>query len=54
MLEMEILKSVVEQQCVDLPFIDGEPTAFHPVLVHDYNHVLQVVGEHIRLIAGGQ
>ena len=39
MLEMEILKSVVEQQCVDLPFIDGEPAAFHPVFVHQHDHV---------------
>ena len=39
MLEMEILKSVVEQQCVDLPFLDGEPAAFHPVFVHQHDHV---------------
>src|SRR6185369_8355149 len=40
MLETEILKSIVEQKCVDLPFINGEPAAFHPVFIHDYNHIL--------------
>ena len=40
MLEMEILESVVEQQRVDLPFIDGEPATFHPVFVHEYDNIL--------------
>ena len=40
MLETEILKSIVEQKCVDLPFINSEPAAFHPVFIHDYNHIL--------------
>jgi hypothetical protein len=40
MLEMEVLKSVVEQKCVDLPFVDREPAAFHAVFVHQHDYIL--------------
>ena len=54
MFEMQILKSVVEQERIDIPFVDGEPAAFYPVLVHEHNHVLQIVREHVWLVAGCQ
>jgi hypothetical protein len=36
---MEILKSVVEEKCVDLPFVDREPAAFDPVFIHQHDHI---------------
>ena len=52
MFEMEILQTVVQQQRIDLPFFDGQQTAFDTVFVHEDDHVLQVMREHVRLIAG--
>src|SRR5207249_7578677 len=40
MLKMQILKSIIEQQGIDLPFIDREAAAFYPVLIHDHNYIL--------------
>jgi hypothetical protein len=54
MFEMQILKSVVEQQRIHLPFIDREPSAFYAIFVHQHDYVLQIVCEHIRLIARSQ
>ena len=54
MFEMEILKSIIEQQRIYLPFIDGEPAAFYPVFVHQHDYVLQIVREHVRLVACDQ
>ena len=34
MFEMQILKSVIEQKRVNLPFVDCNPAAFYSVLVH--------------------
>jgi hypothetical protein len=51
---MEILKSVVEQQCIDLPFVDGEPATFHPVFIHEHDYILQVVSKHVGLVSRGQ
>src|SRR5437667_8944106 len=52
MLEVQILKSIIEQQRIDLPFIDGEPSAFGAVFVYQHDYVLQVVREHVRLVTG--
>ena len=52
--QMEILQTVVEEQRVGLQFFDGEEPAFHPVLVHEHDHVLQIIRQHVRLVAGGQ
>ena len=54
MFEMQILKPIIEQQRIDLPFIDSEPPAFDPVLVHQHDYVLQVVREHVRLVTRDQ
>ena len=50
---MEILQTVIEQERVYFPFVDGEFPAFHPVFVDQNNHVFQIVREHVGLVAGG-
>ena len=49
---MEILQAVIEQKRVDFPFIDREFPAFDAILVHQHDHVFQIVREHVRLVAG--
>src|SRR5437764_9437246 len=39
MFQVQILKSVVEQQRIDLPFIYRQAAAFYPILVHQHDHV---------------
>lgn len=53
MFEMQVLESVIEQQRIDLPFIDREPATFYTVFVHEHDYVLQVVREHVRLVPRG-
>ena len=50
MFEMEILQAVVQQEGIDFPFVDGKQTAFDAIFVHENDHVLQVVRQHVRLI----
>src|ERR1022692_4522737 len=40
--EFPVLKTVVEQQRVAAEFFDGVASAFHAVLVHEHDHVLQI------------
>jgi hypothetical protein len=49
---VEILQAVVEQERIDFPFVDGNQTTFDAVFVHQDDHVLQVVRQHVGLIAG--
>ena len=52
MFEMQILQTVIEQKRVGLPFIDRELAAFHAVLVHEHDHILQIMREHVWLVPG--
>src|SRR6266404_608466 len=54
MFEMQILKPVIKQQRIHLPFINREAAAFYAVFVHQHDHVLQVVREHVRLVASAK
>ena len=49
---MEVLQTVVEQKSVDFPFVDRVTTAFDAVFVHQYDHIAQIVREHVRLVPG--
>ena len=53
MFEMQILQAVVEQERVDFPFVDGKAPAFHSIFIHQHDDILQIVGQHVRLVAGG-
>ena len=52
MLKMQILEAIIEQQVIDAPFIEGEKAAFDPVGIYQHDHILQVVGEHVRFVTG--
>src|ERR1051325_279369 len=51
MFQVKILKSIIEQECIHFPFVNGEPATFHPIFVHEYDHILQIMGEHIRFVS---
>jgi len=52
MFKMQILQAIIEQQCVNVPFVDCEPAAFYAVFVHEDDHVSQVMRQHVRFVAG--
>ena len=52
LLQAQELQAVIEQQRVATEFADRVQAAFHPVLVDQHEHVLQVRREHERLVAG--
>ena len=52
MFEVQILQAVIEQERVGFQFFDREEAALHPVLVDQHDHVLQIVREHVGLVAG--
>ena len=52
MFEVQILQSVIQQERIDFPFIDGYKTALDAIFIHEHDHVLQIVRQHVRLIAG--
>src|SRR5947208_16646025 len=52
MLVVEILETVLEQKRVGLQLLNGEDAAFDPVLVHENYDVLEMVREHVGLVAG--
>ena len=49
--EFPVLEPVVEQQRVAAEFLDGVTAALDPVLVHQHDHILEVGGEHVGLVA---
>ena len=50
--EFPVLKPVVEQQRVAAELLDRVTAALDAVLVHQHHHVLEIRGEHVRLVAG--
>ena len=50
--QFPVLKPVVQQQRVAAELLDGVAAALDPVLVHQHHHVLEIGGEHVRLVAG--
>ena len=53
-LEMKVLQSVIQQERVGLEFFDRKQAAFDPILVDQHDDVLQVIREHVGLVAGGE
>jgi hypothetical protein len=53
MAEAEVLEAVIEEDGIDLVFADGGEPALHAVLVDEDDDVLEVIGEHVRFVAGG-
>ena len=51
---MQILQSVIEQKGVGFHFTDSEKPALHAIFVHEHDHVLQILREHVRFVAGLQ
>ena len=47
-----VLEPVVQQKGVAPEILDGVASAFHPVLVHQHDNVLEVGSEHVRLVSG--
>ena len=52
MFQMQILQTVIEQERVCFHFADRVQPALHAILVHENDHILQIVREHVRLVAG--
>ena len=54
MFEMEILQSIIEQEGVRAHFADGVEPAFDAIFVDEDDDVLQIVRQHVGLVARGQ
>src|SRR5579862_222050 len=50
--EGEVLKAVVQKQCIATKLGYGVAAAFDTILVNKHHHVLKIGGEHVRLITG--
>ena len=50
--QIPVLKPVIEQQRVAAEFFNRVTPAFHPVLVHEHDDVLEIRREHVGLVAG--
>ncbi|MEI9864975.1 MAG: hypothetical protein WDN00_10550 [Limisphaerales bacterium] len=50
--QMPVLKTVVEHQRVAAEFFNRVTPAFHAVLVHEHDDILEVRRQHVRFVAG--
>src|SRR5450432_149270 len=54
MFQMQVLQAIIEQKCIGSHLANCVQPALHAVLVDQDNHILQVMREHVRLVAGGK
>ena len=50
--QFPVLKTIVQQQGVAAELLDGVAAALDAVLVHQHDHVLEIGGQHVGLVAG--
>ena len=48
--QFPILEPIIQQQCVAPEFFNGITPTFHPVLIHQHDHVFEIGGQHVRLV----
>jgi hypothetical protein len=51
-LEGEVLKAIVEQECVASILGDGVAAALDAVFIDEDDHIFEIGSEHVRLVAG--